>query len=85
MHDISYGGTDSAINSFIMEVAEVVENPFSYTVLLRGAHEAVCWKADKALWKSICRRDGGEGSRDAMHAVKQVRVRFPQEAILLLK
>ena len=52
MHDIS---PNSGENTVLCKVTEVVENPFSMTVMLRpaGAENAtpICWETEKEVWK----------------------------------
>ncbi len=54
MHDIRAG---SGPNSFRCRVAEEIENPFSYTVMLVPLQAAcaspIGWELDKALWQSL--------------------------------
>ena len=71
-HDIRAGEGD---NSIFCRVTEVIENPFSYTVMLTPVGAAnsipIGWKMDKAAWakmRSEC-----------------VRLDLPPESILLLK
>ena len=54
MHDVAYGPGE---NEIWCQVAEVVENPFSYTVMLRPADapDAAClgWELEKAEWERV--------------------------------
>ena len=72
MHSI-YAG--SGINSFKCRVVEEIENPFSYTVMLRplGAHsgKAIGWEMDKDKWLAI--------------RSEEIEVCFPEESLLPLK
>lgn len=73
MHDILCG--DSQENMLRCEVVEEIENPFSFTVMLRpqGQQEAnpIGWELDKSAWSQL-RADS-------------VTVSLPSENILLLK
>lgn len=69
MHDIRNGDGE---NHFRCIVEEVIENPFSYTLMLREAEngqKSFGWEIDKKLWKD-CRT---------------VDIQIPPEAILLLR
>ena len=70
MHDLRPEG---GCNSFACQVAEEIENPFSYTVMLKtaGAETAIGWETDKETWQQL------RGSFD--------RICLPPEAIILLK
>lgn len=72
MHDLALG---NGVNSFRCEVVEEIENPFSYTIMLRpvGAANAkpIGWELDKDKWRSI--------------RANELEICFPQEALLLLK
>ena len=72
MHSI-YAG--SGVNSFKCNVVEEIENPFSYTIMLRpiGAKEgkSIGWEMDKEKWHAI-RSD-------------EIEVCFPEESLLPLK
>ena len=59
-------------NIFSMEVSEVVENPFSYTVMLRGEYKDIGWETDKPFGKTL-------------RPSETVRIQLPPDAILLLK
>ncbi len=52
MHDLRRGAGE---NSFRCRVAEEIENPFSYTLLLRPVKAqkgvAIAWEVEKALWQ----------------------------------
>ncbi len=54
MHDLCPGEGE---NSFLCEVVEEIENPFSYTVMLRpiGQAEAqpVGWETEKEIWRQL--------------------------------
>ncbi len=71
MHDIVLG---NGPNSFRCEVVEEIENPFSYTIMLRpvGAANAkpIGWELDKDRWRGI--------------RAKELEICFPREALLLL-
>ena len=70
MHDLR---PEDGCNSFSCQVAEEIENPFSYTVMLKtaGAETAIGWETDKETWQQL------RGSFD--------RICLPPEAIILLK
>ena len=72
MHDVECGG---GVNSFACRVVEEIENPFSFTLMLRKADSAgaqsIGWEMEKALWRSI-RTD-------------ELEINLPESAILLLK
>ncbi len=71
MHDISYGTGD---NSYLCDVVDVIENPFSYTVMLRVCDDSCSmpfgWELDKVLWRSI--------------EASQMHINIPRENLLLL-
>ena len=79
-------------------VEEIIENPFSYTFLLRaaGGEETFGWEIDKELWKLTHDRaadvkmpeDTGKcGSLTGVQALcgQTVTVSFPANALLLLR
>lgn len=72
MHDICETGGN---NVFSCDIIKEIENPFSYTVMLRkrGAEDADCvgWELDKELWRKI-RTD-------------PITICLPPQSILLLK
>lgn len=72
MHSI-YAG--SGVNSFKCHVVEEIENPFSYTIMLRPAKakegKSIGWEMDKEKWLAI-RSD-------------EIEVCFPEESLLPLK
>ena len=72
MHDIRPGGGE---NSFLCRVVEEIENPFSYTLMLRplGQEDArpIGWELDKERWRQL----RGE----------QVEISLPRASILLLE
>ena len=72
MHDIRPGGGE---NSFLCRVVEEIENPFSYTVMLRPlgrkAARPIGWELDKERWRQL-RGD-------------QVEIHLPRGSILLLE
>lgn len=72
MHDIRAGEGE---NSFRCRVTEEIENPFSYTVMLRPAGQTdstpIGWETDKQTWESL-RAD-------------EVTVHLPKDALLLLR
>lgn len=70
MHDIRHG---PGKNGFRCRVAEEIENPFSYTVMLRASPAAapVGWEMNKEIWQKL--RAG------------EVDICLPPEALLLLK
>ena len=70
MHDLR---PEDGCNSFSCQATEEIENPFSYTVMLKtaGAETAIGWETDKETWQQL------RGSFD--------RICLPPEAIILLK
>ena len=72
MHDIRPGGGE---NSFLCRVVEEIENPFSYTLMLRplGQEDArpIGWELDKERWRQL----RGE----------QVEISLPRASILFLE
>ena len=72
MHDIRPG--DGSRNSFVCRVADVIENPFSYTVMLMPeqaeAASLIGWELDKELWHRV--------------QAEKIAVRLPPEGLLLL-
>lgn len=60
-------------NTFECQVVEVVENPFSYTLMLQARPDAQAfgWEVDKATWQAM--------------AADRIRVGFPKGKILMLK
>ncbi len=75
MHDIRPAKKKDAVNVFDCRVEEVIENPFSYTVMLRpegaGGPDPIGWELDKAAWRDL--------------AADRVRICIPEDKILLLK
>lgn len=59
-------------NSLECQIVEVVENPFSYTVMLQARSDAraFAWEVDKATWKKL--------------ATDRIRIGFPKGKILML-
>ena len=72
MHSI-YSG--SGVNSFKCRVVEEIENPFSYTIMLRpvdtNAGRPIGWEMDKEKWLAI--------------RAEEIEVCFPEESLLPLK
>lgn len=73
MHSIRPGEGE---NAFRCRVAEVIENPFSYTVMLRPLDAppdsaAIGWEMEKPVWRNL--------------AAKEITVHFPVDGILQLK
>ncbi len=73
MHSIRPGEGE---NTLRCRVAEVIENPFSFTVMLRPVNAgqdkaAIGWEMEKAAWRAL--------------AAQEVTVHLPAEAILQLK
>ena len=72
MHSIYEG---RGLNSFKCHVVEEIENPFSYTIMLRPVvakeGKAIGWEMDKEKWRAI-RSD-------------EIEVCFPEESLLPLK
>ena len=71
MHDIRPG---SGVNSFRCQVVGEIENPFSFTVLLKPQNSSctspIGWELDKESWKKL--------------RSQEVTVSLPPEALLLL-
>lgn len=75
-HFLEYreGAEDPACNIFSMEVADVIEDTFSYLVMIRRAgHQASCirWELPKAEWRAI--------------KAPVLSVYFPPEKIMLME
>ena len=75
-HFLEYreGAEDPARNIFSMEVADVIEDTFSYLVMIRRAgHQASCirWELPKAEWRAI--------------KAPVLSVYFPPEKIMLME
>ena len=72
MHHIGFGNGD---NAYLCDVIDVIENPFSYTVMLRVCDDTLAqpfgWELDKDLWRQIQKN--------------QMLINIPQNGILLLK
>ena len=73
MHSICHGPGE---NTVLCSVQEVIENPFSFTVMLRPVSapescEAIGWELEKPVWKSI--------------GAPQVQIHIPSSDILQLK
>ncbi|MGN0349588.1 MAG: sulfate/molybdate ABC transporter ATP-binding protein [Roseburia sp.] len=72
MHDICQRGGE---NSFLCRVADEIENPFSYTIMLKpdGKEDSAPfgWELEKESWEKI--------------RAKTVEITIPPEAILLLR
>ena len=72
MHSI-YSGC--GVNSFKCQVVEEIENPFSYTIMLRpvdtNAGRPIGWEMDKEKWLAI--------------RAEEIEVCFPEESLLPLK
>ena len=52
---------NAGINTMLCTVIKVIENPFSYIILLKNsAHpqstHSIRWEVDKAVWEKICRK-----------------------------
>lgn len=76
MHDIQAGEGENHFRCF---VEEVIENTFSYTLLLRGVEGGIKtfgWEVDKKLWKNI---------HLSVSEKPVVDIRIPSDVILLLK
>ena len=71
MHDIFYGNGPNA-TPFV--VLEEIENPFSYTIIVRAKSSATAsplgWEADKTLWQSV--------------RASEIMLHIPPENIMLL-
>ena len=72
MHDIRPG---PGKNSFFCSVVEEIENPFSYTIMLKPTHGnstgLIGWEMDKDTWKQL--------------RSEEIGISLPSEALLLLK
>ncbi len=73
MHDVRPG---PGANAFRCKVAEVIENPFSFTVMLRPVNAgegktALGWEMEKTAWQKL--------------AAEEITVHLPPERILQLK
>lgn len=72
MHSVCAGDGE---NSFLCRVMEEIENPFSYTIMLRPIEAKdtvpIGWEMDKSIWRTA----RGE----------TVRVRLPKQSLLLLR
>lgn len=72
MHDITSGGGE---NTFRCQVVEEIENPFSFTIMLRkeGCEhtELMGWEMEKDMWKAL--------------RSETLEISLPPESILLLK
>ena len=83
MHDMQAGEGE---NHFRCRVEEVIENPFSYTLLLQavpGVEKTFGWEVDKKLW-SYYRPESVDISLQAGEK-PVVDIWIPSDAILLLK
>lgn len=74
-HEIWPAAGGASENQISASVTDVMENPFSYTILLRPENgdgtSLLLWEAEKAYWKK--------------HEAKQVTVELAAESILMLK
>lgn len=72
MHDLRLSGGK---NVFPCQVLEEIENPFSYTIMLKPmnskADGLLGWEIDKALWKKAC--------------ASELEISLPSDALLLLR
>jgi len=72
MHDLKPDGTE---NRFRCRVAEEIENPFSYTLMLRpadaGDNALIGWETGKERWQSM--------------RAEEIDICLPKESLLLLK
>ena len=73
MHSIRPGPGE---NTFRCRVTGVVENPFSYTVMLRpldapGSSETIGWEMEKPVWEAL--------------RAEEITVHFPMDGLLQLK
>lgn len=75
VHDLRLCWDDSAPNTVLCRVVEEIENPFSFTLMLRpaaaAAAEPLGMQIDKTLWET--------------HRSPEIRVAFPPETILPLQ
>ena len=70
MHDVLPGDGE---NGFCLPVVDVMENPFSFTVALKGAEgvASLFWEVDKDLWRE--------------NAGPAVKIHLPPEALCVLQ
>ena len=70
MHDLHPAAEE---NIFLCQVQEVIENPFSYTIMLKAKDgaESFGWEVDKEYWKNF--------------QAEQIKIGFPKGKILLLR
>ncbi len=72
MHDVLPGEGE---NAFRCRLSEEIENPFSYTLMLRNADAPdalpVGWETDKAAWRAL--------------RAEELTIRLPKESLLLLR
>lgn len=83
MHDIQAGEGENHFRCF---VEEVIENTFSYTLLLRGVEggaKTFGWEVDKKLWNYYRLKTGNIYTPASEKPI--VDIRIPSDVILLLK
>ncbi|MBR4457443.1 MAG: sulfate/molybdate ABC transporter ATP-binding protein [Clostridia bacterium] len=75
MHDIRPAGPEDETNVFDCRVEEEIENPFSFTLMLRPegteSVQPIGWETDKARWRAM-RSD-------------RIRICIPEDRILILR
>ena len=69
MHDLCM---DAGENTFDCQVVEIIENPFSYTIMLKAQADAQAfgWEVNKETWQQI--------------ASEKIKIGFPKGKIILL-
>lgn len=91
MHHIREGHGENQLHCF---VEEIIENPFSYTLLLRkqqGKGKTFGWEVDKTFWNYYHGKRSSQGKEDTVEIAQKmekgqmVDIWIPSEAILLLK
>lgn len=62
-HYFEYTDKEDTINTMVCEVTKVIENPFSYIVILKNKNSTVSngfskirWEVDKNIWNTISKR-----------------------------
>lgn len=72
MHDLHPG---SGVNSVHCKVIDVIENPFSVTIMLQPVDKSetipIGWETDKSIWSNICK--------------KELDICLPPESLMLLE
>ncbi|HEX2925252.1 MAG TPA: ATP-binding cassette domain-containing protein [Ruminiclostridium sp.] len=78
-HHFKYSEKSGGINTMACEVVKLIENPFSFIILLKNRDDSqmeniskIRWEVDKEVWEEIVRNK------------KEVNLYFPEESLLLL-